>query len=91
MMRLWAVPVLLVLSAGATVGASVHAGSMVVPDFDEVLHVPSSFVPVRTCVCPTRTRAVPTRAAPLPRAESVPWFCGAKSAGCPDFAAQKRH
>jgi len=37
MMRLWAVPVLLVLSAGATVGASVHAGSMVVPDFDEVI------------------------------------------------------
>lgn len=37
MMRLWAVPVLLIVSAGAAVGASVHAGSMVVPDFDEVI------------------------------------------------------
>ncbi len=36
MMRLLAVPVLLVLSAGATVGSQVHAGTMVVPDFDEV-------------------------------------------------------
>ena len=36
MMRLLAVPVLLVLSASATVASQVHAGTMVVPDFDEV-------------------------------------------------------
>ena len=36
MMRLLAVPVLLVLSASATLGSQVHAGTMVVPDFDEV-------------------------------------------------------